>query len=272
MKVKKVTKDKLQKLSTIFVEKTGVPLFIELPIKEIDSISKRVISLDSLRCRLIDLCNIFDRFNKKQFDNYSTIHTQGSKTSLINVLKKICFNNHDEINEIEKKIDYLYLMRDYYTHGKNKSIKKAFDYLKIQENDYTKYKYIWNKAFQLFEIIINDVSNLINDDVDYIKQEKIDEDSILFFENIMIGSCKSLLSNPEYKKYILRLLSEEKITDMQLAKEFNISVFELRKKLLNLFPRILEITFFDLDSTYIAIKKGYIESIKNFYNEEKYED
>lgn len=42
MKVKKVTKEKLQKLSTIFVEKNGVPLFIELPIKEIDS--KSIIS------------------------------------------------------------------------------------------------------------------------------------------------------------------------------------------------------------------------------------
>lgn len=42
MKVKKVTKEKLQKLSIIFVEKNGVPLFIELPIKEIDS--KSIIS------------------------------------------------------------------------------------------------------------------------------------------------------------------------------------------------------------------------------------
>ena len=56
----------LQKISTQFLEIASIPLFSELPNKEIESISKRVNSLDTLRCRLIDACNIFDRINKKQ--------------------------------------------------------------------------------------------------------------------------------------------------------------------------------------------------------------
>ena len=70
----------LEKISISFADITNIPLFVELPNKEISSVSKNVYTLDSLRCRLIDLCTIFDRINKKQIDKYIDLKgVQGSK-------------------------------------------------------------------------------------------------------------------------------------------------------------------------------------------------
>ncbi len=256
----------LEKISISFADITNIPLFIELPNKEISSISKSVYTLDSLRCRLIDLCTIFDRINKKQIDKYIELKgIQGSKTSLIYVLKKLNSKQHDEINQLEKKLDILYLLRDFYTHGKNKNIKDAYDFLKIKESEQNHYHYIWKKVESLFTEILTDLTNLLNYDVKELKQEQLQEKSISDLGDMFCRSNSYLLN--EKKKYITLLLNEDSILDTQLAETFGIEIDILRKEMLDLFPEIIEITYVDLKSTKISINSELKQIIINYYQE-----
>ena len=260
-----ITKD-LEKISISFADITNIPLFVELPNKEISSVSKNVYTLDSLRCRLIDLCTIFDRINKKQIDKYIDLKgVQGSKTSLIYALKKINLKQHDEINQLEKKLDILYLLRDFYTHGKNKNIKDAYSFLDIKESDQYAYHFIWRKVELLFIDILKDLTNLLNYDVKELKQEQIKEKLISDLGNMFCRSNSYLLK--EKKKYITLLLHEDYIIDTQLAKTFGIEIDILRKELLDLFPEIIEIHYVDLESTKISINSELKQLIINYYQE-----
>lgn len=263
---KRIITKNLETLSIKFADITNIPLFIELPNKEISSISKNVYTLDSLRCRLIDLCTIFDRINKKQIDKYIGLKgLQGSKISLINVLKKINTKQHDEINQLEKKLDILYLLRDYYTHGKNKNIKDAYVFLKIEENEINNYHSIWKKTEFLFTEILTNLTSFLNYDVKELKQEQIKEKSISDLGEMFCRSKSYLLEKK--KKYITFLLNEDSIIDTQLAQTFGIEIDVLRKELLDLFPEIIEINYVDLESTRISINTELKQIILNYYQE-----
>lgn len=255
----------LQKISTHFIEFASIPLFSELPNKEIESISKRVNSLDTLRCRLIDACNIFDRINKKQFDKFTGVETKGSVISLDNTLKKLYPEQHDMINAINEKINILFLMRDYFTHGKNRNIKKAFSFLTIADET-NSYKTIWKKAFNHLISIFQDILKLTDFDIEVIKQTQIDEDTSELLEKMFINHNKHKLDDNELKKYLSYLLNADKVNDIDLSKTFNIDIFDLRKTLLSLYPEIIEIYFCDLESTIITIKDEWKNVIKNYYN------
>lgn len=255
----------LQKISTQFLEIASIPLFSGLPNKEIESISKRVNSLDTLRCRLIDTCNIFDRINKKQFDKFTGVETKGSVISLDNTLKKLYPEQHDMINAINEKINIIFLMRDYFTHGKNRNIKKAFSFLSI-DGETNSYKTIWKKAYDHLITIFQDILDLTDFDVEVIKQTQIDEDTREFLEIMFINHNKYKLDDNELKKYLSYLLNVSEVNDIELSKTFNVDIFTLRNTLLSLYPEIIEIHFCDLESTVITIKEEWKNVIRNYYN------
>ena len=261
----------LQKISSNFVERIQIPLFIEIPTKEIESICKHVNNLDSLRCRLIDSCNLFDRINKKQLDKFIGFQTKGSVSCLENTLKKIYSEQHDMINFINEKINLIFLMRDYYTHGKNKHIEKAFYAFGINEKT-DSYKAIWIKTYNNLISIFSNFLQITKFNSDLLKQDQLTEDTQELLESMFLMNNKEKLDDDKLKKYIAYLLTEKIANDLEMSKIFNISVFELRQELLDLYPTILKIQYCDLDSTNIYIKEIWKPIIQNYYEGKRNEE
>lgn len=255
---------KIQNLSTIFSERLSIPLFDEIPISEISAVCTDLDGFESLRIKSVDLCNILDRINKKQLDKYSGIKSQGSKSCLMNALKKYFANNHDEINSIEMQLDFIFLIRDFLTHKKNKNISKAWEYLEINiDNDSP--GIVWKKIKNLFDNILDTIISLFYKKSDLIKQDEIDKK---VKENIlnMFGEkyCK-LLDKPRGKAFLAYILSNDKVVDTEMAEIFNLEIDELRKELLAYIPIFLKISYCTRTSTYISIKDNWKEYISNYF-------
>lgn len=256
--------EKIQTLSTCFQDTTNITLFGELPLKEISRLEELVSNEDSMRTRLQDICNIFDRINKKELDKLYSNKSIGSKACLINTLKYFFKSEHDFINELELKLDYLFLIRDYYTHGKHKHIKKASEFLNI---DFSKdeVSLIWEKVLKLFEDFLVNTINLFENKVKLLQQEKVNEDIKDFISLLLMEKIKSKIDEPEIKKYITNLLLSKPQIDSKFAENFDISVEQLHNDLWYLYPEILNIEYFDNENTLISIREEIKDLLIDYY-------
>lgn len=254
-----------EKLSEVFYDKTQISLFKQLPNKEIENIKyKKDIDKDVLVSRLNDLSNFIDRIDKKEIDKFCKQKSEGSKKTLINVLKFLFKDLHDEINNIDENLDLIFLLRAYYTHGKNRNIKIAFEKLNINE-DNPSFEEIWNKVLLLFEEILLSIISLFETKHNEIIQAELDTNISNLLLNNALNNNSHILKDKYYEKYILHLIYSKNIIDKSMAKDFNISINQLRTDLLALHPTFLKIDFNDYDSCKISIKDIFKEKIIEYY-------
>lgn len=261
---------KLQTLSRIIFEITETPLFEEVPTKEIASIEKDVVDEDSFRARLLDLCNILDRINKRQLDRITGIQSNGSRNCLVNILKFIATDQHPKIDEyVGKPIGMILLIRGYLTHGKNRNFPKALEFLEI-ENIAEDYPETWRKILDVFHEAIDASTSIFTNFImqSYHKQAEMDESVIQVLNARLLSRIGYLLDNDNVKRMLLFMLSEKTILDTKLADVFGMEVFELRNLLLPLVPHIMRVRFYDRSSTTITINKNAKELLFNKYFQE----
>lgn len=255
----------VERLSEDFSDQFSFPLFKALPIKELNSIEKEVEDEDSLRCRLLDSANLFDRINKSAMDIFEE-PSKGSKMCLIRFFKSKN-TSLDTINVVEKNLDILFLLRDYFAHGRNKSKEKAFKYLQLDfEEDADKYALIWDKTKALLEDTIKKLIEIVNFSADAEKQNKIDEDAKFALGKYFAKCNENKLNKPLTKKIILFLLKKEKMVDFQIARDLEIPLEKVRSLLFELYPQVFFISYFDDKYSEVELKKEWKEIIQNYYS------
>lgn len=262
-------KDKIQKLSIMFNDKFRFPLFSSLPEDELNNISENVESQDSLRAKAADLCNIIDRVDKKRLDAYIHISTKGSKASLISALKRCFPDQHSSLNEIESNLDMVFLARDFLIHRRNRAKGNLYTFLNIAEN--SEPRIFWSKLIEKFELILDKILKIFDDNSNLLKQNDIDNSSIGCLKKGFLEKNRLLIEkNRSYLAYMLSFRSF--IQDLNLAKEMNVDIKKLREDLLFLYPGIIEITYNDESSTNISIKDDIREELENFMQESNCEE
>jgi len=261
-------KKKIKMLSGIFYEKISIPLFINIPMDEIEDVADENVSdEDSLLARLNNVSNIVDRINKKELDKFTSVKTRGSKLCLITTLKHMFRELHDEINIIEENLDILFLMRAFFTHKRNRNIQIAFDKLNIIEGE-TEENEIWYKCKILFEEVLDNITNLFHQESHEIIQDEIDKEVYDNLIEIYLAKHNANLSNGYYKKYITYLLHGSEVIDTEMAKNFNVGINKLREDLLCFYPNLLQISFYTEKSCKIEIKEIFKDPIKLYYEKE----
>ncbi|MEL7981530.1 hypothetical protein AAG584_15895 [Vreelandella titanicae] len=256
-----------ESLSIKVHEQTGLNLFKEIPLSEIRSMSSDVDNEDSLRVRITDACNIFDRINKKNIDQYLSVSSKGSKTTFINLMKHICKNDHVLISqEIEKPLGMIFLLRGYLVHRRNSNIKKGLDYFQLSL-PLSDFQGIWNKVIailcQLLELADNAIQRARNDIK--LKQDEIDTDLQEVLARRMLKKYQYILDGNKSKPIILQLISSGHLSDTELATQFNLDVLKLRELLLDLVPHIISIKHRDMESTELKIDDHVVPILKNHY-------
>lgn len=264
---------KLQRLSRLINELTGVPLFAEIPSEELNSLGITVIDEDSLRARVADLCNLIDRINKKNLDRFTCVNTKGSRECFINVLKKLLPRDHNLINkQIDQPLGMILLLRAFLTHRKNKAIDKALQYFGIPfpiEN----FKETWEKVLFRFNEIIDQAIEVLSSDglkADH-KQTEIDEQLMIVLMKRLVDRYRGILNDGNVKKLLLFIMSEGTVVDTDLSSSFGLRLSELRELLLPLVPGVLSVSFHDSESTNLGIKDHALPILKEFYFGEKRE-
>lgn len=265
-------KNLVEKLSEDFSNQFSFSFFKSLPIKELNSIEKKVEDEDSLRARLLDSANLFDSINKNEMDRNLKEPTKGSKTCLIQFFKSKNMSL-DTINVVEKNLDILFLLRDFYAHRHNKHKEKAFKFLGLNfENDADNYVLLWNKVKKLLEETIKKLIEIVNFSADAQKQEKIDEDTKFALEKHFVGLFERQLNDQSMKKIFHFLLSEGKVVDYQIAKELEMPLAKVRSFLFDLYPQVILISYFDDNYSSVEIKKEWKKIITKYYSGDYYED
>ena len=260
--------ERLQKISSNFYDVCEISFFPYLLNQEITNLSKPVLGIDSLRTHAIDLCNIFDRVNKKAFDKFTGINSKGSKTSLINILKILRKDDHDDVNTISDHLDMIYLFRDYLTHGKNKNINKASDFFKCNIK-HDPPKVIWQKITISVDDLLSKIEDFLIRPTEQLHQRSIDDDIFSVLIKNEIDLAKATLFDPKIKRILTYLLTENKILDIELAKIFEIEIGRLRGDMLVIYPKFIEISPRDRASTFVSIKQIFRDELKNFYSEQQ---
>lgn len=259
---------KLQTLSKIFVEVVGIPLFSEMPLKELEYLKKDVLNIDTFTLSIKELCNLFDRINKSEIDKYlGNIKSQGSKECLVNLLKKMFIDNNYIINsQIDNNLGMIFLLRAYYIHNKNRNIKKAEEFFEFRfpVDDYSD---LWNKVLFCFESTLDIIIELFNNKQieRRLQQNEFEEKMIPLLRFEYIKRNKRIFNSNSVKILLLFLYSHDKITDIELAKEFRYSVLELRELLLPIIPALILPSYVNKHSTLISLTDLGRELIKKIY-------
>jgi len=261
-------KEKLGSIARRVYSISGIPLFVELPISELEALNEKVLDEKSLKIGLIDFSNLLDRINKGELDKYNGIgKSTGSRDCLIKFLKKLSASNHNKIDEyIDKPIGMILLLRGYFTHRKNDNIKKAEKYFDVKF-PIDNYEYLWAKILFYFNSTLDIINELLDEKENPISrhQENINEDIATLLRADFISKHSSILNNPSMKKILLYLYIEKEAPDCDMAIEFRYDIAELRELLLPLVPSLLFPKYINSKSTMVSLTSFGKSIVKQLY-------
>jgi len=261
---------KLQNLSRMINDLIEIPLFEEIPSDELQSLTFAVSDEDSLRARVVDLCNILDRINKKALDQFTGVSTKGSKDCLICLLKKMLPKEHIRIDQkVDSPIGMILLFRGYITHRKNREIKKALDFFNIKL-PIVDYKDIWGKLYFCFNESIDNCTEMLNLDATKInfKQDEIDDQVKKVLKERVIRKHGRLLEEANVKQILLYIMAEGTVIDSDLSQLFKLEISDIRNLLLPLVPSILEVSYYNSVNTKIEVNDFALRMLKELYFKE----
>jgi len=261
---------KLQALSRIIFELTEIPLFIEMPSGELNSLDVAVTDEDSLRARVADICNLLDRLNKREIDRFTGVSTKGSRKCFICLLKKLLPNEHNSIDKhIEFPLGMILLLRGFLTHRKNKGIKRALEFFEIKP-PIQYHQTLWEKVLFHFNETIDHSIEILNFDASKkdFRQDEIDDQLRIVLEEKLIRRYSYLFEEDNVKSLLLYIMSKGTAIDAELSRLFKLDISELRESLLPLVPNILRISYYDSEFTKITINDYALEILKDFYFKE----
>lgn len=259
---------KLEIISSRVNAISGIPLFAELPVSELETLNKKIFDEDSISIGINSLCNLLDRINKKELDKYNGIgKSNGSRDSLIRYLKKILPSNHNKIDEyIDKPLGMILLLRGYFIHKRNNNIRKAEEYflIKFPVNNYSD---LWSKVLYQFNTSLDVIKELLDEKENTVlkQQENINDEITTLLSANYVTKYDHRLKESSVKKILLYLYTEEESMDYDIAKEFRYDIEELRELLLPFIPSLLYPKYIDLKSTLVCLTTFGKSLVENLY-------
>ncbi len=250
----------IQTVDNEFTTIFSFPLFSQIPASNISELNNPVNDKDSFITRLTQYSTIFDNFNKKEMDTITGGKTQGTRECLENFLKSKLKNEQIFIDDkIINPMKLFCLLRDYVVHGRNRNKGKAISYFKLSD-PIEDFESSWKSAVSVYQSIFLSISFLLKSvNLETIKSSKLNKETEDLLVRQFIADCSYYFEDRRTNALFREIIEKGPVSDVELAKIFNINVIELRRILYPFVDKLILTQYKAYNETLISLKPYFYD-------------